>query len=282
MTSGVTNRHRRVRFERNPSQIAFDPASSSYVVTWAKCNIPEERRLELRKDPLAYMPSIGAMAALYDRGCVPPGRVVYAAESVARAWSAGDREGLDTESAKKAAELVGDLSSMCVDPSSPAVAKDIGQAMRHLLDEMAQVEFAEVNADDFGQNAIDSLSRAADECFGIPGFGCWPSTSMRRRFLYCLSRRERTKVAYTLVSLLFDYGSCPILSLSDRRALRMQSIKASGIDKEFSASTVKAFFGYAMGEMRKTKELGMCRLNGRMTPQQLVDSLESKMKGEMK
>lgn len=275
-------RQRKVRFERNASQVVFDPSSSSYVVTWAKCNLPPEKRLEHRKDPLTYIPSVGAVATLYDRGCVPVDCIVYAAMSVARAWAAGDREGLDTESARKAAELVHDLATMCVNSSSPVVAKDVGQAMRHLLDEMAMVEFGDVPAEEFGDGILAALSKAAEECFSIPSFGEWPSASMRRRFLYCLNKKERTKVAYTLVSLLFESGSCPLLSLSDRRMLRMQAIRASGIDKDFSAQSATAFFRHALGEMRKMKEDGRCRLGCHMTSQQLVDSLETQNKGEVK
>ena len=95
---------RRTRFERHASQVVFDPDSSSFVVTWAKCSLPMEERVASHKDPLTWIPSVSAMATLYDRGCVPHTQTVYAARAVGRAVDAGDREMLDTEGAKKAAE----------------------------------------------------------------------------------------------------------------------------------------------------------------------------------
>ena len=137
---------RRTRFERHASQVVFDPVSSSFVVTWEKCSKPMEQRVAAHRDPLVWIPSVSAMATLYDRGCVPHTQTVYAARAVGRAVDAGDREMLDTEGAKKAAELVRDLSSMCVDATSPSVERDIRQAMRHLLDEIAAVRFLNSNA----------------------------------------------------------------------------------------------------------------------------------------
>lgn len=265
---------RRLKFERHPSQVVFDPSSCSFVVTWAKCNLPAEKRMAERKDPLVWAPSISAIAELYDRGCIPSGQVVYAAMSMARAWAAGDRDMLDTESAKKAAELVHDLSSMCVDASSPAVEKDIGQAMRHLLDEMSMVRFAACPESQFEDSAVmPAMERAAAECFSIPEFVKWPFVSMRRRFMFCLNKRERSPVTYSLVSLLFDTGSCPLLPLSDRRNLRLGSIRASGLDEDFSSKSVCAFFRFALGKMRDAKALGLSRVEGQMTQQQLVNSL---------
>lgn len=265
-----------MRFERHPSQVVFDPSCMSFVVTWAKCGISDEARLEKRKDPIAWIPSVSAVASLYDRGCIPQRLVVRAAMAVGRAWDAGDREGLDTEGARKAAELVRDLGSMCVDASSPSVERDVGQAMRHLLDEMARVRFADLPESEFSDRVLSSLSRAAAECVRVPGFASWPRQSMRRRFLFCLNRKERTAVAYALASLLFDSGSCPILSLSDRRALRMEAANASELCRSgFTRESMDAFFAYAMNAMKSAKDEGSPSLLGKVTQQQLVDSLGS-------
>lgn len=265
---------RGVRFERHASRIAFDPASSTFVVTWAKCGLPEEQRLAAHMDPVVWLPSIAAMATLFDRGCVPHKQFVYAAKAIGRAWIAGDRDYLDTEGARKAAELVSDLSSMCVDPSSDAVARDVGQAMRHLLDEIAAVRFANAPDADFDETCVMAvLDKAAVECLSTAGFIDWPPASKRRRFLYCLNKRERTEVTYTLASLLFDSGSCPLLSLTDRRILRMQAIKESGLTSDFSTSSMSAFFRYALSKMRNMKIAGEYRVSGGMTQQQLVDSV---------
>jgi len=252
----------------------FDPSSSAFVVTWAKCGVPLEERIAVHKDPLVWIPSVAAVATLYDRGCIPPSQVVYAAMAIGAAWAAGDRDMLDTEEAKKAAELLHDLSSMCVNASSPSVAKDVSQAMRHLLDEMAAVAFAGTDAKEFEDGAVlPSLDKSTSECFADHRFTEWPAPSMRRRFLFSLNKRERTPVAYTLISLLFDVGSCPLLSLSDRRGLRMQSIKASGLSQSFSPAEVHSFFAFALSQMRNAKAEGKTRLGARMTSQQLADSL---------
>ena len=267
---------KRVRFERRASQIVFDPDSSSFVVPWAKCSRPIGERLAAHKDPLTWIPSVSAIAVLYDRGCIPHSQTVFAARAVGRAIDAGDREMLDTEGAKRAAELVRDLSSMCVDATSPSVERDVRQAMRHLLDEMAYVRFLNTSAKELEESRVmPIIDKASYECFSIPGFSSWPVQSMRRRFMFCMNKKDRTEVIYTLISLLFDVGSCPLLSLSDRRAMRMQSIKASGIEDAFIPETVHAFFIHALNMMRAIKDEGRSRLLERMTQQQLADSLEA-------
>lgn len=275
-SSGDTARNgqsRRTRFERHASQVVFDPDSSSFVVTWAKCSRPEAERVAAQRDPLVWIPSVSAMATLYERGCIPHSQTVFAARAVGRAVDAGDRDVLDTEGARKAAELVRDLAYMCVDASSHTVERDLRQAMRHLLDEIAAVRFMNAGEEMFdGQKVMQTLEKSSAECFGIDGFASWPAQSMRRRFMFCLNKRERTEVIYTLVSLLFDVGPCPLLSLSDRRSLRMQAIRHSGICGAFSMDSVLSFFSFALGKMREMKECGRSGL-GRMTQQQLADSL---------
>lgn len=266
---------KRIRFERHPSQVVFDPVSSSYVVTWAKCGKSPEERLKLRKDHKSWIPSVSAMAELYDRGMVEHDRIVYAASAIGRAFDAGDRAGLESDSSRKAAELVRDLATMCVDSSSPLVCGDVGHAMRHLLDEMACVRFANTPASDFrDEKTLPVLGKATDECFSVPGFTTWPAPSMRRRYVLCLRRSERTQLAYTLLSLAFDYGSCPLLSLSDRRVLRMQSMKASSMLADSPTKwSIMAFFANALSAMRTAKEEGRNNLGLRMTAQELVESV---------
>lgn len=265
---------RRVRFEHHPSQVMFDPSSLQFVVTWSKCGQPPEKRLAARRDPLTWIPSVSAVATLYDRGCVPQDQIVYAAMAIGRAWAAGDRLLLDTEGAKKAAELVHDLSSMCVNANSPSVARDVGQAMRHLLDEMAGVRFLGLDPSELEHDAvIPSLEKAAHECMSVDDFWSWPHASMRRRFLFCLNRKERTQVAYTLISLLFDSGSCPLLSLSDRRTIRMMAIKECGMSPDSSICDASSFFGAALRMMREMKAEGRSNLAAKMTQKQLADSV---------
>lgn len=270
----MKRQRRRVRFERHPSQVMFDPSSLQFVVTWSKCGLLPEKRLEARRDPMTWIPSVSAVATLYDRGCVPQNQIVYAAMAIGRAWTAGDRVDLDTDDAKKAAELVHDLASMCVDANSASVARDVGQAMRHLLDEMARVRFMNAREEDFEEGIVmPALEKATAECLGTEGFCTWPHSSMRRRFLFCLNRKERTPVVYTLVSLLFDTGSCPLLSLSDRRTLRMIAFRGTGLVLTFNMDNASAFFRNALSKMREMKVDGRSSLGARMTQKQLADSV---------
>ena len=280
MTAGdgqkASVRRGKIRFERHSSQVVFDPATSDFVVTWTKCGIPDSERLAAKRDPGKWMPSVSAVCTLFDRGCIPQNRIVYAARAIGRAWNAGDRDSLDTEEAKKAAELVADLSSMCVDPESESVAMDIGQAMRHLIDEMAAVRFAGVPCEKFSESAVmPTLEKAAEECFGVDGFESWPAVAKRRRFMFCLNKRERSEVKYTLISLLFDTGSCPLLSLSDRRMLRMRAMREANVVDRLTPESMCSFFRHALSVMRGVKDAGLSRIGGVMSQQQLVDCLSA-------
>lgn len=261
--------HTRVRFERHASRIVYDKDTKTFVVTWTKCNMPEKRRLDASRDPFRWMPSVAAIVTLCDRSLVPVGEMVHAAESIGRAYDAGDRELLDTEEAKKAAEMVRDLAYM------NASDMDVCEAILRLLGEIAKVRFA---AADFGDSILVPLFKACDECFAIEGFATWEAQSMRRRFLYCLSRKERTEVAYTLVSLLFGTGSCPLLQVSDRRILRTIVSKkvenaAGGRVDWHSACAAKSFLRAALGEMADAKASGLSSIRSKMTQQQLADSV---------
>ena len=265
---------KKIRFERKASQVVFDPSSNMFVVTWTKCGMSEAERLYAKKDPNVWMPSIGAIATLYDRGLVERSQIVFAAKSIGRAWDAGDREFLDTEGARRAAELVGELASMCVNTSSAAVARDIGQAMRHLLDEMAMVKFASLDISEFQDDKVlPALDKSIDECFSVDGFLLWPVSAMRRRFLYCLNRKERTMVAYALVSILFDSGPCPLLSLSDRRFLRRKCATLHLCDG-LSPSSAKSSLRTALKTMRDSKAEGRKDIGSKITQQQLADILQ--------
>ena len=264
---------RRVYFERHSSRIVFDEASGSFLVSWSKCNRPEAERLAARKDPLVWIPSVLALVTLYDRGCIPPDRIVPLARAIGRAWSAGDRETLDTEGARKAAELVHDLSSMCVDSGSPTVVRDIGHAMRHLLDEIAAVRFS-IHPRELmdSEKVLFGLEKALDACLANPDFLSWPARSMRKRFIYAL-RGRTTELDASLIALLFDTGTCPLLSLADRRSLRLRAVQASGLDERFARDQVLAFLRFALDQMVQAKDADKSGLGTVFTQQQLVDSL---------
>lgn len=270
---------RRIRFERHASQVIFDPASSSFVVTWAKCGRPPSERLTSVKDPLRWLPSVDSIATLYDRGCIPQSQTVYAARAVGRAFDAGDREMLDTEKARDAASLVRDISCICESSPFPVSQRsqiDIGQAMRSLLDEIAAVRFIETPLaymDD--ASVIPVMEKAAAECFAIADFVSWPHPSMRRKFMFCLNRRERTNVIYSLVSLAFDVGACPLLSISDRRTLRLRAAFASGLSDSMSEETLVKFFREALSMMRQARTAGSPRVCCDVNQQQFAESVYS-------
>ena len=264
---------RRVYFERHSSRIVFDAASGSFLVSWSKCNRPEAERLAARKDPLVWIPSVLALVTLYDRGCITPDRIVPLARAIGRAWSAGDRETLDTEGARKAAELVHDISSMCVDSGSPAVVRDLGHALRHLLDEIAAVRFASYPRELMDpEKVLFDLEKALDACLANPDFLSWPARSMRKRFIYAM-RRGMTELSVSLVALLFDTGTCPLLSLADRRSLRLRAVQMSGLDDSFSRDRVLAFLRFAIDQMVQAKDADKSCLGTVFTQQQLADSL---------
>lgn len=266
---------RRVYFERHSSRIVFDAASGSFLVSWSKCNRPEAERLAARKDPLVWIPSIQALASLYDRGCVGPENIIPLAKSIGRAWTAGDREALDTEGAKKAAELVCDLSSMCPGNGDQAVVRDIGHAIRHLVDEIAAVRFGSLRWDLIDpEKVLSALERGLDACLSNPDFLSWPARSMRKKLLYAL-RGDVTEFTSSIVSLLFDTGSCPILSLSDRRSLRLLSVKASGLEERFGREEILAFFRFAVMQIVKAKDEDRNSIGAVSTQQQLADSLSA-------
>ena len=261
-----------VRFERNPSQVVFNPEDAAYVVTWAKCNLSREERVAKHKDRSKWRPSVSAMASLFDRGRIERENTVAAARAIGEAWRAGDRYLIDTDGAKRATELVADLSGMCVDPQSQDVIRDVRQALRHLVDEIALVRFiSEPEANFEASKIIPSLDKAAGECLAISEFATWPTPSQRRRFLYCLNKHERSRVAYTLVSLLFDTGACPLLSLSDSRALRTVALAESGLEQDFSADGMGRFFRIALSKMQEAKQDPSIRLKDMLTQQQFSD-----------
>lgn len=264
---------RRVYFERHSSRLVFDAASGDFLVSWSKCNRSETERLAARKDPQTWIPSVLALATLYDRGCISPDRIVPLARAIGRAWSAGDREMLDTEGARKAAELVHDLASLCVDASSPAVIRDLGHALRHLLDEIAAVRFANYPRELMDpEKVLFDLEQALDVCLAHPDFRSWPARSMRKKFIYAL-RDSTTAFVASLVALLFDTGTCPLLSLADRRALRLRAVQASGLDAQFARDAVCAFFRFAVDQMVQAKDADRTGLGTVFTQQQLADSL---------
>lgn len=271
------NKHRakKLRFEIHASRVLFDPESSSFVVTWNKCNVPESIRLKNKIDPNRWIPSIYSIATLYDRGRIPQSEIIYAAKAIGNAWSNGDRYMIDTESAKEAVGLVSDLSILCHNSSeNESVCKDLGQAIRRVVDELAVVQFMNSKQEQFDKDHVMGvLDHAIDECFSREGFPSWNSNSQRRLFMFKIHDGELTNVVYTLLSLLFDVGICPLLSLSDKRIIRMKALKESGIDKQLSPEATHRFFDVALDILIKMKNEGRNTFGEAMTQQQLADSI---------
>ena len=246
-----------VKFERRASRVVFDHAFSRFVVTRARRSRSQDVRMSDRKDSQTWLPSVSAVATLYDRGCVPQGLVKFAARAVGCAFDAGDRELLDTEAVRKAAETVRNMSCVCRGPSSPVSVQDVGQAMRRLSDEIAAVRFLKTAEDDFDERSVmPVMERGISECLLLNGFFTGLPASMRRTFMFCLNRGERTKVIYTLATLAFDAGACPLLSVLDRRTLRMRAANISGLSDELSRESLMEFFRVALSMMREARLAG--------------------------
>lgn len=259
----------RVRFERNASRVVFDPGSRSFVVTWSKCNKTADERISSRKDQLRWLPSVGAVTTLYDRGVVKLEQNVCAAAAIGRAWDAGDRELLDTEEAKKAAALVRDVASVCGNATSAPY--DAGLAIRHLVDEMSAVRFSEAEITrEIVDGVLKRLDKAAEECLSVDGIRDWSPRDIRRKFLFCMKRKECTELVYSLLSLLFGTGACPLLSMSDRLMIRERGIASSGLSDSFDCLTVGRFFRSAANQMLDMKNNGLDRLNERPTQRQVI------------
>ena len=264
-----------IHIETHPSRVVFDPVSSSFVVTWAKCDRPENERVLAHKNPAVWIPSVSSIAELYDRGKIKGVQIIYAARSIGRALEAGDRHLLDTDAAKCAAEMVSRLEACRRDEKTQSACRDIGQSIRNLLDEIARVKFMGLSEGDLGNEAVDILDRAFVKCFHIHGFCGWPMPSKRRRMLYEIKSRDRSEVVYAAVALLFDTGPCPILSMKNRRALRIKAVDESHIDSGMTPDSVHKFFSYIVSVMSEMKKAGDIDVPFCVTQQEMSDMVTS-------
>lgn len=223
-------------------------------MTWTKCGRPVGERVLAGASTLSWLPSVAAVAELFDRGCVFGESVLPAARAVARAYDAGDRAGLDTDAAKRAAEIV-----MAV-ATADAVQDDASSALRGLVDAIAAARLASEPEESLSDAAVlPPLARAAAECLREEGaqFNEWSQSSKRRRFLYCLRRRERTPAAYTLASLLFATGACPLLGSRGRKAASLAAFRESGVDPlRLTEDGCAAFLRSALRMLREAHATG--------------------------
>lgn len=260
---------RKLCFERHPTQIAYDASTDAFVVRWSKKN-----GSKVEPDISKWRPSIGAVTTLYDRGKVESGQVLAAAKAIGCAWDLGDREYLDSEGCKKAAETIRDMSN--VEKGDVKFnEKDMKLLIRRLLDEMAAVRFMYEPQRNFSKEAMIPMVKAIDRCYNTPGFADWPAISRRRKFLLCLKKRECTGVVYTIAALLFDTGACPLLSSMDRRTVRVMAMEKSNIQNDNGRDAMVEFVEYSMTKIREAKAAGECRIMGSLTQQQFSDTITS-------
>lgn len=272
-----------VRFERHASRVVYDQSMNALVVSWSKGDINSRKRLEARKDLKFWKPSVDAVLTLWDRMGSPEGLVFAVANAVRDAYETGDRSVLDTEAARKAASLVCDLMRLhaaATESSSTTEdisANDVRCALRRLMDEMAVVRFSNLPESAFAEESVlPQVVKALTACYAVPAFTAWVAASCRRRFLYELSNRGRTEVVYALAGLFFAVGSCPLLTASDRVALRDAILNDLGPCCNDLAST-QAFFREALARLRALKHEGKAQFASlKISPQKLADSLPNK------
>lgn len=195
-----------MKFEKRTRRVMYVGTSDIYRVTsdvvTAKKRIPLDSRRHL----------VGIAAAVtfwenVDRrehclGC---------ARTIKEAWVTGDRYLLDTDDARKAAELVADLANTKPDNA------DICAALIDLSNAIAKVRLSNTPLESF--DVLSACTAAIEKCFALPEFKGWSAQAQRRRFLYELHRKERTTVTYTLMGLYFKHGATPLLTSKQRQEL---------------------------------------------------------------
>lgn len=195
-----------MKFEKRPRKVIYLSnediyrATSDAVTAKDRAPIAEKRRLVGIATAVTYWDNVDRRE--HCLGC---------ARTIKEAWLAGDRYLLDTDEAKKAAELVTDLADTKPD------AIDICSALMDLLNAIAKVRLADTKMEDFEVQQI--CTDAITKCFETPGYTEWSGQARRRRFLYELKRKHRTPVTYTLMGLYFEYGATPLLTAKQRHEL---------------------------------------------------------------
>lgn len=195
-----------MKFEKRTRKVVYVESCDIYRATFDV--VTSRTRTPL--DPKRCLVGIAAAVTFWDNvdrrnhclGC---------ARTIKEAWNAGDRYLLDTDDARKAAELVADLADMKPD------AIDICAALIDLMNAIAKVRMSNTSLEEF--DILSSCTDAAKRCYEIDGFRDWTVQARRRRFLYELPRKDRTNVAYTLMGLYFEYGATPLLTSKQRQEL---------------------------------------------------------------
>jgi hypothetical protein len=195
-----------MKFEKRTRKVVYVEACNIYRVTFDV--VTSRSRTPL--DPKRHLVGVAAAVAFWDN-VDKRNHCLGCARTVKEAWNAGDRYLLDTDDARKAAELVADLADMKPD------AIDICAALIDLMNAIAGVRMSNTSLEEF--DILAACTDAAKRCYEIDGFGGWTVQARRRRFLYELPRKDRTNVAYTLMGLYFEYGATPLLTSRQRQEL---------------------------------------------------------------
>lgn len=201
-----------MHFERLARRVIYVPdgegkeEKACYLATNGKVGAPERKPL----DPARRR--VGIAAALTYWTNVDKREHCFAcARTIAESYALGDRWLLDTEEAKKAAEIV------CSLVRNPPESMDVCAALIDLSDEIAKVRLAKTQPEDF--EVFEILQEAAAKCREIEGYESWNAHARQRRFVYVIPRAGRTEVVKTLVGLMFGIGDTDLVTTHQRHEL---------------------------------------------------------------
>jgi hypothetical protein len=195
-----------MRFEKRTKRVMYVQSGDIYRVT--SDPVTDKRRNPM--DTRRHLVGVAAAVTFWD-SVDRRNHCLGCARTVKEAWKTGDRYLLDTDEARKAAELVADLADSKPD------AIDICAALVDLQNAIAKVRLSNTPLEAF--DVLPACTAALEKCYGIPEFIGWSVQAQRRRFLYELQRKDRTSVTYTLMGLYFKHGATPLLTSKQRQEL---------------------------------------------------------------
>lgn len=209
-----------MKFEKQQKHVTYVESDDIYRVSWDSV-FASPRTI---RDPSKHLVGIAA-AVMYWDSVDRRNHCLGCARTINESWKCGDRYLLDTDEARRDAELVSDLSSSRPDDN------DICSALSDLQNAISMVRLNDLEMDDF--EVLPACTEAISKCMNIDGFNEWTPQAKRRRFLYELSRKDRTSVVYTLMGLYFGYGSTPIVTSRQKQEL-LSFDRGEGVDGAIS------------------------------------------------
>lgn len=195
-----------MKFEKRTRRVMYVELSDVYRVTADPVTAKHRTPIDAKR----YLVGVATAVTFWD-SVDRRAHCLGCAKTVKEAWTTGDRYLLDTDEARKAAELVADLADSKPD------AIDICAALIDLQNAIAKVRLANTHLESF--DVLPVCSAALEKCYAIPDFKGWSAQAQRRRFLYELQRKDRTTVTYTLMGLYFKHGATPLLTSKQRQEL---------------------------------------------------------------